>query len=170
MTPLKLYRQWFMTLSPMWAFEIASQIIRDATLGSALFYTQVSEEIPGDEYYEALAVEYINSSLTNLLIAIDEQIAAENLADERLLCQQIFSSTTYAIIKFTDTNVGFNVRLLESQIKDLAVDKLELVDLYDIWRKKSSQMQYEGSDLKVEWEEFTAQYFNIELFFRKEYQ
>lgn len=176
MTPLKLYRQWFTSLSPMWAFEVSNQIIIDATLAPILFYREIGDEFEDDgdngepEDFEPLVKEQVNNSPVHLLNAIDEQIAKENLDSERLLCQQIFCSTTYTIIKFTDTNVGFNPKLIGPQMQALGIDKLQLADMYEIWHKKSSRMQYEGNQLKAKWEEFTAQHFNMEIFFRQEYQ
>lgn len=184
MTPLKLYRQWFTSLTPMWAFEVSNQIILDATLAPILFYTEIGDEFEDEdnnededdrddgehEDFETMINKHVNNSPVHLLNAIDEQIAKENLDTERLLCQQILSSTTYTIIKFTDTNIRFNPKLIEPQMLALGIDKLQLADMYEIWHKKSSRMQHEGSHLKAEWEEFTAKHFNIETFFKQEYQ
>lgn len=172
MTPLKIYREWFMALTPFWATEISNQIIHDSVLTSVPFsldgYDNLQEDYNDDHAYNILHT--IQDRSARLLKIINTQIKVGYVDYERILCQQLLSSTSYILLKYSSNDAGFDKMLIENQMGNLILNELENAAFYKDCIDKNIERKLDAADLKLEWDKFTAQYFNIELFYKQEYQ
>lgn len=166
MTPLKIYREWFAALRPDWAIEIARDIIKDSLLTPFLFLENNRDNDDCIVYDTLDSIENFPQYLINV---IDNKIDLGYVDYERLLCQQLLFSTTYALIKYSADNADFNKMLQETQMENLILNELENAAFYEENLNKSIQSQAEAKELKLKWDKFAAQYFNMELFYQQEY-
>lgn len=165
MTPLKMYREWFSALSPEWAAEISKYVIHEA-LSLPLHFVRSNQHHA--DIVDA-AIDDIDDFQVYLIDILNHTVDRGFLDYERLVCQQLLISTTYALIVHSAENVEINNMLQDTQMENLVLNDLQKAEFYKEKLNESIQSQSEAKELKRQWDEFTAKYFNMELFYQREY-